>query len=181
MHFLPVVTLNRNILYILFYILFTRLQFGNSKNKKLAIVSLQRFVDTCSKIQRNRVRWKKERNHWRSLVYPHIFQRTESSPFERKIAYTFRALKTRELDRIIPTIQGIHLSLWVPDHVHARTAHLSRSTIPTRSTRTRAFSSFPGSSVNTSVSLYTWYRFSLSKGRISSLSLHRSINRSEWK
>lgn len=180
MHFLPVVTLNRNILYILF-LLFTRLQFGNCKSKKLAIVSLQRFVDTCSKIQRNRVRWKKERNHWRSLVYPHIFQRTESSPFERKIAYTFRALKTRELDRIIPTIQGIHLSLWVPDHVHARTAHLSRSTIPTRSTRTRAFSSFPGSSVNTSVSLYTWYRFSLSKGRISSLSLHRSIDRSEWK
>lgn len=98
----------------------------------MAIVFLQRFVDTCPKIvdeddgneKRNEIICRT------SIFYPHIFEHTESSSFEREIAYnTFRALKTRELDRIIPTIQGIHLSLRVPDHVHARTAHLSRSTL----------------------------------------------------
>lgn len=114
----------------IFYIfLFTRTIW---KRKRLAIVFLQRFVDTCPKIvdeddgneKRNEIICRT------SIFYPHIFEHTESSSFEREIAYnTFRALKTRELDRIIPTIQGIHLSLRVPDHVHARTAHLSRSTL----------------------------------------------------
>lgn len=114
----------------IFYIfLFTRTIW---KRKRLAIVFLQRFVDTCPKIvdeddgneKRNEIICRT------SIFYPHIFERTESSSFEREIACnTFRALKTRELDRIIPTIQGIHLSLRVPDHVHARTAHLSRSTL----------------------------------------------------
>ena len=56
-------------------------------------------------------------------------ERAATKSLSPSFSYTFWTLKTRQLDGIIPTIQGIHLRLWIPDDIHARSAHPSSSRV----------------------------------------------------